>query len=545
MRTAVSFIIVLSTIVMAISVEEKARLDFGRALDLWVEGKFESSLKILENLLYKPINVEDIPKFWYLRARVDVDLGNVEKALKELQSVLVVDPTSVEVLSLMREIEYLTGKRGFKQNYKLKKIGKIEGFKDSVEYFYTLDDVDVFGNTIYAIDRVNERLLKYEDFKLVSTIDLPFKPLSLEVSRSGVPFVSSVDGGIYMVSGGITQVATGLNTPILAGFDRFGRLWGISGFSVFVFDGRELEKREITWGRPLIIDAEVSKDGIWILDVMHRRIALLDFKDLRIKKDIPTSIDMRSFEVVPYGGFLVLTADGNVLYMDENQNVENLKIDAKDVVAFEYRYPIFMTADWREHEVDVYSFAGDEPLLVKIDSMDVDKVKNKVHMRVRFENLYGDPIPMAGRFAFVSVDGGRRSFEIRHTLERVEKYISDVDFLSDKIFSVRRGIGYDVMIPVKSYVEKDIVVTLRDKSVRVFSSAAPEGDDLKSVIEMSGGEFGYGDVLESVREIWKIDVDYTPSLSIKITPVTVGIVLGTEIYSDTLYIVERGVVGGS
>ncbi len=542
MRYVVILILLMSSILSAISVEDEAKLKFGEVYDLWAKGEYEKAREVIEDILYKPIDVNDITKFWYLRARIDIDMGNVEEAFKSLQSVLVVNPTSAEVLALIRELEYLTGKRKFEKSYRLRKLALISGFKDSVEYFYTVDDFTIWGNLVFMVDRVNSRLLEYANLRLIKTIDLPFHPFNVEVSPGGKVFVSGSEGGVYRIDGeSITEIATSLGATILAGFDRSGTLWGISGLSVLKISGNEVIRRDIPWGRPIITDAEITKDGLWILDALHRRLVLMDPENLDMIRDIPLSGDIRAFEVTPYGDFILLTCDEKMIIMDEKQNLKELDIESQNIVPIEYCYPILMVGDWRKHEVRFFSLAGNEPVIVKVDKMEVDHNSGDVELKVRFEDLYGDPLNMVENFVFVSIDEGRVKFDIEYDLEKVEKYTSDIDFIVEKLMKLKRGIGYDVLVPENSFVERKDLVVLRDKSVRIFTRSEPKNPVLKQVILMSGGGWFERGPVESVRHVWKVKTRYTPSISTKIIPVSVGLVLGSEMFMDTVYIVERGI----
>jgi len=49
--------------------------------------------------------------------------------------------------------------------------------------------------------------------------------------------------------------------------------------------------------------------------------------------------------------------------------------------------------------------------------------------------------------------------------------------------------------------------------------------------------------VKSVRDFWRVSIPFTPGLLIKITPISIYSVMFDEIFSDTVYFVERGTLG--
>ena len=544
MKRTLIVILLLSFLVIGFSLsdEEKAKLSFDKAFKFWLNGEPAKAYEILKQALYKPIDVRDISKFWYLKARVEVDLGDIEAALKDLKNVLIVDPTSVEVVSYLKELEYLLGMRKVRKDYRYKELFEIQGVVNSVEYFYTIDDVSIWGDELFAVDRVNRRLLIYKGNILVKSEPLSFQPLSLEISPWGVPYISATSGDIYVLGEKTSKVATGLKSAILAGFDRSGALWGVSGFNVFSIQGDKLSCFRLNES-VVAIDCEVVKDGIWILDTLHRRLALYSFKTGKIEEDVPLYMDIRAFEVTPLGDFILLSNDGKLFVLRDKTKLVNLEISAPYAIGFEYRFPVLVFTDWYSHKIYTYLFTDGTPLVVKIDKMNYEETESILHLTFRVETLFGDTLPFVDMFTYPVVGGNRVFFNVEFSPKEVLKYKSGIDFLSDRLSMIKRGKGYDVVVPSDTYSKREDIIALRDKAVKLYIENFPRDEALKWLCEMSGGGVGENGPERSLRDFWRVSIPFTPGLLIKITPISIYSVMFDEIFSDTVYFVERGTFG--
>ena len=536
--------VVLAAVAFSLSDEEKARLSFDKAMHLWLSGKVEEAMTVLKETLYKPIDVRDISKFWYLKARIEIDLGKVEDAVKDLKNVLAIDSTSVEVVSLLKRIEYLLDERKFEKKFRVKKLFAVNGIRNSIEYFYTIDDVAVFGDTVFGVDSANKRLLVFKDKELWDTISLGFTPLTVATSQWGDVYISSRKGVYKWIYGThtTTEVATNLNMPVLAGFDRSGNLWGIAGFRIF-----KISKGNISFyhfdEQLLPMDCEVTADGIWILDVIHRRIALFSFERKVVTKSVPLPFNVRSFEVTPLDDFLLLTDDGKIYVLKDGKHIVKLPIDGKNVVAFEYTYPVLLLTDWRKRRVEAYIVSDGAPVFVNIDKLEYDAQNHVFNLDVRVEDLQGDPMPFANFYTYFSIDGSRAGGNAVFDLKSALFYRSAIDFISDKLPYIKRDVGYDVLVPTNVFYKKEDILPLRDKGVRLYIDDFPKDETLRWLSFRSGGDISSLGPLSSYRQIWKVKIPYTPGINIKITSVSAEAVMFGEVYSDTLFYVERGVYG--
>ncbi|MCD6449032.1 MAG: hypothetical protein J7L34_00810 [Thermotogaceae bacterium] len=535
-------LIIFSVAAFSLSDEEKARLSFDNAMKLWLSGQPEKALKLLEETLYKPIDVRDIPKFWYLKAKIEVDFGNVDDAIKDLRNVLAIDPGSVEVVYLLKRIEYLLDKIKFEKKYKTKELFTVNGIRNSIEYFYTINDVAAFGDTVFGIDSANKRLLVFKDKNLWSTINLSFTPVTIAVSQWGDVFISSKRSVYRWIYGThtTTEVATNLNTPVLAGFDRSGNLWGFAGFRIFKISGEDISFYDFD-SRILPMDCEVAKDGLWILDVIHRRIVFFSFEREIITKGVPLPFNVRAFEATPLGDFLLLTDDGEIYALKNGENAVKLPIDGKNTVAFEYTYPVLLLTDWRKRQLKAYIVSDGAPVFVNIDNLEYNEQKRAFDISVRVENIEGEPMPFASHYTYFFIDNSKVMQKPVFDLKSVPFYRSTIDFISDKLPHIKRGIGYDILVTTNVFYKKGDILSLRDKGVRLYLDDFPKDETLRWLAFRSGGDVSSSGPVNSYRQIWKAEIPYIPGIETKITSISAQVALFDEIYSDTLFYVERGI----
>ena len=540
LREKVILLLLIAILSFSITPQEQAKLILGKAVEEWVKGNFESAMNLVGEALDMPVDPFDLPKLYYIRSRIKVDLSDVKGAFDDLRSILAVSMGTREVVEQLREMEYLTGEREIEWNLRVEKLFEIKGIIDGIEYFYTLDDLAVWNSTIYAVDRINSRLLVYDHSILVRTYELSFRPLSVEVSPSGDVFLSGEDGNIYRISKGrVEKLFSGMRSPLLAGFDRSGFLWGLDGLRAFRTDGENLEVFELNLSM-VPIDCEVNGEGFWVLDALNRRLVVFSKEDLRVKKMIALPIEVKSFELTPFGSAFLLSNEGKIYYFKNFKELVELDVGAPGAMNLEYSYPVLLFSDWIDNRMEVLLASEGEPLIVKIVSL--EKKGGDLEISFRVEGFSGDEVNFAGDMVFVEIDGGRLKPEVSMDLVKEEAYRSSADFLTDRLVDVRSREGIKVLVPSISYHSDYDLVTLRSKGVRLFvSERGPE--KLERISRLSGGEVS-GEILPGWRRIWKAKVSYTPDVATRVHTLRFGVEFMGKLYSDTVYVVDKGVVGG-
>ncbi|GEM_PF-4958865 len=529
--------LVVSVLMIGISPQEKAKLALGAIVDEWFSGNYEEALQDINSTLETSVDPFDIPKFYYMRAKVEVDLGRIEDALKDLRSMLAVSFGTPEVISMLKEIGYLMGLRPVPENLRVSKLLSIKGILNDVEYFYTLEDMAISSKKIYAIDRVNSRLLIYsEDGVLRKAVPLPFRPLSIEVSPGDEVFISSKSGGIYEYDGSsLKEIYSGLRSPILAGFDRTGRLWWMDGYNIYWMFKGVVKKKNLSISM-IPVDVEVNHDGIWILDVLNQRVILVSKENFAVLRMVPLPVGARAFELTPLGSMFILSSDGEVYYFKKMKELVKIGISSPSIVGFDYKYPFLICSDWKKNEINLYLITEGEPFFVRL--VGYKRKAGNVKVNVRIEGYNGFQIPFADKFMYVEIDGGRLSPVVEVKPVKVDSYKSGKDFITDRLPLLKKRFGVDVLVPPDTYYSKGAIVTLRSKGVRLFVDGKGE-DKLMRASTLSGGEMT-SDIPDNWKYLWNVNLKYVPDVAVRVHTVSVGVKIFDQSYFDTFYLVDKG-----
>ncbi|HEY8542531.1 MAG TPA: hypothetical protein VIL29_09105, partial [Pseudothermotoga sp.] len=244
--------------------EEQARDLFSQALSLWYDGDVSKARSLMDEALSGLIYVSDIPEFWFFTSKIDIDMRAVERAQEDLKTILVISPGKSEVISLLKEIETLQKPLEFSTPTVFDESIVFSGFQKGTEYFYTPNAATFWGNSLIIADKANKRLiLTFEgNYKILKTNT---SPNSLAISHSGLLYISG-DGKLieYDLKNESEKIIhEGFINPILAGFDRIGRLWGSDVDRVFVYDGKSVDFFSLD-DFYIINDVELTPYGFWI-----------------------------------------------------------------------------------------------------------------------------------------------------------------------------------------------------------------------------------------------------------------------------------------
>jgi tetratricopeptide (TPR) repeat protein len=152
-KRLLTIILVLSALVMGFSQELlKSELEsrklFKESLNLLFEGnKYEARIKLNEAMAGE-IYITDIPRLWYYAAKLDLQLGMIDRALQDLENALLFSTVNEEAKTLKNFIENM---RNFSiSNYATPTFSNLHGFfgvKNSFEKFYNPVDVEILNSS--------------------------------------------------------------------------------------------------------------------------------------------------------------------------------------------------------------------------------------------------------------------------------------------------------------------------------------------------------------------------------------------------------------
>jgi len=525
-------IVIISTAIFPIINEEQARELFSQALSLWYEGDVIKARSLMDEALSGLIYVSDIPEFWFFTSKIDIDMRAVEKAQEDLKTILVISPGKSEVLSVLKEIETLQKPLEFSTPTVFNELITFSGFQKGTEYFYTPNAVAFLGDSLVIADRANKRLIltregNYQIFKTNIT------PNSLSISPSGQLYIAG-DGKLFeydLENQSEKIIYEGMVNPILAGFDRIGRLWGADVDRVFVYDGKSVSFSYLD-DFSIINDIELTPYGFWILDVMKNQLNYFDFSFKKIKSY--SSYNAWSFEVSIHSDPIIITKDEKLAVILEDGPHEFCQLPS-GTVAFEYLYPYLILMNWKQNTVSIQPMKSQEPVLVKIDSLAFEN--DNINLSVRVENVFGETIPYVKDFLEVREGGGPVFFNAVVTHEKLQWLKADQGFFEKTLPFIKRGAAYGILFQdLPDNWRRTDIVTLRGKNAKIFTSSSAN-----DFVILSGGAGLVSSPVDLWQIVWKITFARRKPLPSEITPVTVQMRFGDELYSDTIYY-TRGLI---
>ncbi|HOQ39774.1 MAG TPA: hypothetical protein PKI14_05995 [Fervidobacterium sp.] len=360
--------------------EETARHYFSQALVETYTGNFEEAYKISVKAISGRVYVQELPYFWYLRGRLGIITGTVDKALEELKSFtqLVMNDEIENILSKVQYFRMLdiASPGTFKFGY----VNSLSGRQSNADYFQTPTSLSVFGDVLYILDSRNKRLVSAKNNRI-----LKVKKLSREYKQ----VFAARDGSIYLVTddalydGEETELVKALKAAVVAGSDRDGNVYIVDIDRIIVFDREDKTTKSYKLDQRLFcLDAEMTVDKIYVLDGVRQQIFIYDLQTMKRIGIIEVPEKAWNFEVTPYG---------DLIYLTNNKIIAgNQEFEAKDVNFIEYSYPTLFTMKWKGNIIDQYFLKDDKPLFVSIDKMMFDDTYSYAYIRV--EDLYGDEI---------------------------------------------------------------------------------------------------------------------------------------------------------
>ena len=166
MKKFVIVIFILIFLTMGFSQElSKSELEsrklFAESLSLLFEGnKYEARIKLNEAMSGE-IYITDIPRLWYYAAKLDLQLGMVDRALQDLENALLFSTVNEEAKTLKNFIESM--KNFSLSNYVAPTffdLALIPGVKNSFEKFYNPAAVEILNSNLYILDPQNHLIYK-------------------------------------------------------------------------------------------------------------------------------------------------------------------------------------------------------------------------------------------------------------------------------------------------------------------------------------------------------------------------------------------------
>ncbi len=373
-------LVFFDTVLAAVIDEETARSYFSQALINAYTGNFGDAYQLSIKALSGRVYVQELPYFWYLRGRLGISTGLVDKSLGDFSTFTQL-VKSEEIDNLVSKVQYfrkldIISPGTFKFGY----VNSVSGRQGTADYFQTPTSLTVFGDTMYILDSKNKRLISARGSKILTVKKL---------SRDYKQVFASRDGSIYLLTDDTLyndselELLKDMKTALIAGSDRNGNVYIVDFDRVLVFDPES--QKSVAYNLPqstVCLDAEMTVDKLYILDGVKEQILVYDLSTMGSINTIELPEKIWNFEVTPYGDLIYL---GNNKIIAKGQEFE-----VKGVNFIEYSYPTIFLIKWKGTVVDQYFLKDDKPIFVSIDKMVFDDAYAYAYVRV--EDLYGDEI---------------------------------------------------------------------------------------------------------------------------------------------------------
>jgi len=378
------FIIILFlvelTMVFAVIDEETARSYFSQTLEYVYSGDFKSAYEYSKKAMSGRVYVQELPYFWYLRGRLGIINGEVDKAIQELRNYTSLVRND-DIENLIQRVDYfrklnLSPSNSFIMSY----INSVKGSVKGIEYFQTPTSLTVYGDQFVVLDSKNKRIVYFKNSKI-----LKIKKISKDIKQ----VFFDRNGDLYLLGGKSLydekeqELINDLQVPLVAGSDRKG--------NIYIVDFDRVVKYNTVTRKPTIqklnqkvfaLDAEITVDRLYVLDALKQMILVFKLETLEKIQEISLPEKIWSFEVTPYGDIIYLGKDKVV--------ANNYAFPVKDVDFIEYSYPTLFLIKWKGNTIDEYVLKDDKPLFVNIKNVTFDE--NYAYAYFSVEDLYGDEL---------------------------------------------------------------------------------------------------------------------------------------------------------
>ncbi|GAB6189580.1 hypothetical protein JCM30566_13200 [Marinitoga arctica] len=577
MKKLLIIFILLSSILFSQNLtegEKEARKLFSESLkDFYSGKKYDSRLK-LEEAMTNEVYLKDMPYFWYFAAKLDLLLGNVEKAKEDLNNILFFTPSNNEAISLLNFINSLSniGKK-IQPQIKLKEIGKVKNVVNSNEKFYIANDFIIINSIIYILD-IENKLIYYTDLnntfenwiKLNNVINENFIPFNIYYDERTDYFYISGNTGLYVMKNFSQQKTYNFDkinensNLLLIKLDKIGRFWtyNAKNNSIYLldFNGNLLDEFALN-NNYIITSGSFSEDNLYLLDIKNKQVVIFSIENENVYKIIPLKNDHLPLEVVslPYEAFLVTYMnDGTYLYQNNNE----MKLFEFPYL-MKYKNGVLMKFDYSKYEIiiDHIEFISDIiPYYMFIYYINFDVATMKINLKVNTISPGNNYIDFIDKKIYITDSQGRYAFNFNKLLQKPNIY--NFDNMEYLFFEMLPLLNNDSIVILndkdnnnfKKYISIKNIVPLMFSNISLFIVSDKIVDEsIKSLIRLTRGGIvpvKYYSIFENYIKInYKIvqNIDYQifPPIAPGIRPVKIFLQTGSKIINDTLYYYSDGV----
>ncbi|NUU99008.1 MULTISPECIES: hypothetical protein [unclassified Marinitoga] len=554
--------------------EKMARRLFSESLNSFFSGKkYEARLK-LEEAMSNQIYLRDVPYFWYFAAKLDLLLGNIEKAKEDLNNILFFSPSNTEAISLLNFINSLNNiEKIISPEIKIKEFKQIKNIINANEKYFMANDFLIVNSYIYLLDIQNKLIYytnldnSYENWiKFENAIGKDFIPLNIYYDERTDYFYVSGNTGLYVIKNFSLQKKfyfekiSKYDNLLLIGLDKVGRFWTYyaKNNSILILDyyGNLLEKIALD-NNYIITNGSFSEEDINLIDIKNKQVLVFSTYSKKIESIIPLKNSHKPLNIVslPYNIFLIsFMNDGTYLY----QNGKFIKLFDFSYL-LNYNNGILMKFDYSSYKLilDQVDFVGDiVPYHVFLYGIDFDVPKMMINLKISTISPGSNFINFINRKIYITDSEGRYAFDYNKKLEKPRIYNFDnMEYLFLEMIPLLKNDSIIILNDTENtnyekYINITNIIPFLFTNISLYLVSDKIIDKkFRYLINLTGGYLIPEEYLMTFENYIKINKKIIQNITYKIyppiapgiRPVKIYLQIDSKIMSDTMYYYSEGV----
>jgi len=588
------FLLIINTGLFSQELSESeldSRRFFGESLRLLFDGEKYEARAMLNQAMTGEIYITDIPIFWYYAAKLDLQLGMIDRAITALDNALLFSTVNEEANTLLNFIDNMkTFSISRPSTINFVNLEKVSGVDNSSERFFSPVDFEIINSNLYILDSKNHLVFKTDtQFEKWLKLDKNKSFYSIDSDKNLNRVYLSANDGIYYFDSYSSNVkkeikvndtftATNLDRNIenelnvliegfpfvIYGVDNAGRLVGYDPYNnqidLIGYNGEILQRKTFDHDYTFM-DGALWLNSLYLLE--YESSSIINFNIL--KNEIEEIIKLPkktyfSLEVLPNGRILISSVEDGIEILDEENNLHLLSevIGSFDNDNFRGRIKVengmFIISDLKNNEIYLQRLEADSHnnlYILNLYGLNYDKNKRKVTLKVKISDVIGQKMEFLTKNIYVMDSGGRVPFNYYRQYSVTENYEYDINDLF-QIHVPQINTDSNIIthgeLNVELSPEKTIPFILSSSSLFHLVEGKEVNEDLSYLAFMSGGsiidisqEKYLKDYLDNAyKPIDYLEYDLFPPIIPAINPVSVVLLLQENTLVDTLFYYTEG-----
>lgn len=605
MKKFVIVIFILIFLTMGFSQElSKSELEsrklFAESLSLLFEGnKYEARIKLNEAMSGE-IYITDIPRLWYYAAKLDLQLGMVDRALQDLENALLFSTVNEEAKTLKNFIESM--KNFSLSNYVAPTffdLALIPGVKNSFEKFYNPAAVEILNSNLYILDPQNHLIYKTDttNEKWIR-LNKETKYYSLNADKNLNRIYLGSDKGIYYFESyspniikeskkndeELTKESTYVTSEqedqiqtliegfpfIIYGVDNAGRIIGYDPYNneikMIGFNGEILQQKKFD-NTQVFLAGALWRNNLYLVEFASSSIFHLDI----LKNEVVEVIKLPnktylSLSCLPWNKLMLTSLEDGIEILEilENESeVELVKISElikKDNLAestgrIEIKNGVMSITDYKNNQVvlqRVNSRGKYDLYLLNLYGLNYNDKDRKVTAKVNVIDASGEKMEFVAKNTIIIDMGGRVPYQYIRNYIIPEVYYYDIN----ELFQIHMPqIKTDSNIVTYGEInfeltpEKSIPFILSSSSLFYIVDEKGANEEIENLAYLSGGAIvtkNYEEYLKeylvsSYKAVDYFEYNLFPPIISGINSTSISLLLEDTLLVDTLYYYTEGI----